>query len=66
MYLIDQHAAHERVLFEKFTKDLKEKKTVSQLLLQPVVVALTDREKVIVEENREIHEGFGYAFEQFG
>lgn len=66
MYLIDQHAAHERVLFEKFTKDLKEKKTVSQLLLQPVVVALTDREKVIVEENRELLESFGFEFEQFG
>lgn len=66
MYLIDQHAAHERVLFEKFTKDLKEKKTVSQLLLQPVVIALTDREKIIVEENRELLENFGFEIEQFG
>lgn len=66
MYLIDQHAAHERVLFEKFTKDMREKKTVSQILLQPVVISLSEKEKITVEDNRELLESFGFEFEQFG
>ncbi|MCD8238315.1 MAG: DNA mismatch repair endonuclease MutL [Clostridiales bacterium] len=66
LYIIDQHAAHEKVLYEKFTKSLKEGKAASQLLLEPVTVTLTMKEKYIIEENRELFEKTGFVLEMSG
>lgn len=66
MYLIDQHAAHERALYEDFIEKFKTSKISSQQLLQPVAVNLSESEKVIVEENRELLESFGFEIEEFG
>ncbi len=66
MYLIDQHAAHERALYEDFIEKFKTSKISSQQLLQPVAVNLRESEKVIVEENRELLESFGFEIEEFG
>lgn len=66
MYLIDQHAAHERALYEDFMEKFKTSKISSQQLLQPVAVNLSEGEKVIVEENRELLESFGFEIEEFG
>jgi DNA mismatch repair protein MutL len=66
MYMIDQHAAHERVLYERLTKKMTEGDSVSQLLLQPIAVRLTEAEKAVVEENRELLESFGYEIEELG
>ena len=66
MYMIDQHAAHERVLYEKLTKKMTEGETVSQLLLQPVAIKLSQSEKQVVEDNRELLESFGYEIEELG
>lgn len=66
MYLIDQHAAHERALYEDFMEKFKTSKISSQQLLQPVAVNLSESEKVIVEENRELLESFGFEIEEFG
>lgn len=66
MYMIDQHAAHERVLYERLTKKVTEGETVSQLLLQPIAVNLTESEKQLVEENRALLESFGYEIEELG
>ena len=66
MYLIDQHAAHERALYEDFIEKFKTSKISSQQLLQPVAVNLSESEKAIVEENRELLESFGFEIEEFG
>ncbi len=66
MYMIDQHAAHERALYEDFIEKFKNSEIQSQQLLQPVAVNLSEREKVIVEENMELLESFGFEIEEFG
>ncbi len=66
MYLIDQHAAHERALYEDFTEKFKNSQISSQQLLQPIAVNLSEGEKVIVEENMELLESFGFEIEEFG
>lgn len=66
MYLIDQHAAHERALYEDFIEKFKSSQISSQQLLQPIAVNLSDSEKVVVEENMELLESFGFEIEEFG
>lgn len=66
MYMIDQHAAHERVLYEELTNKMRTGSNVSQILLQPIAVNLTEAEKEIVEENRQLLESFGYDIEELG
>lgn len=66
MYLIDQHAAHERALYEDFIEKFKNSHISSQQLLQPIAVNLSESEKVIVEENIELLESFGFEIEEFG
>lgn len=66
LYLIDQHAAHERILFERLMKEFREEKVVSQRLLTPMMLRLTEREKEILRENKNLLEGFGFGIEEFG
>ncbi|MBM6828511.1 DNA mismatch repair endonuclease MutL [Anaerotignum lactatifermentans] len=65
LYLIDQHAAHERILFERLMKEFKEQSIVSQRLLTPVMLRLTEREKEVLRENQTLLEGFGFGIEEF-
>ena len=67
MYIIDQHAAHERIMYEKIKKnyyDNKEKD--SQILLLPDIINLSHKEKSIVKENVEMFEKAGFMLEEFG
>ncbi len=66
LYLIDQHAAHERVLYEKFMNQFREEKIVSQRMVMPLMLQLTPLETEVLQSNRELLEGFGFAFEEFG
>ena len=66
MYMIDQHAAHERVLFEEFSQKIRSSENMSQLLLDPVTINVTESEKVLIEENRALLEKFGFEFDEFG
>ncbi len=66
MYLIDQHAAHEKVLYERFMKALKEKEMTSQQLSPPVIVTLSDREEAALKEHMGSFERLGYVIEDFG
>ncbi len=66
MYLIDQHAAHERVLFEKI-RDQRQRRSVEiQGLLQPVPVELTVRQKELLEMHSEVLSEHGFDIEHFG
>lgn len=66
LYFIDQHVAHEKVLYERLTKALKEGGAASQLLLEPVTVTVTTREKRVIEENAELFKNIGFDVEAFG
>lgn len=66
MYLIDQHAAHERIYYEKYMKELKNSSIQSQNLLVPIVVELSPIEKQSVFENIDFINKIGFEIEDFG
>jgi DNA mismatch repair protein MutL len=66
MYLIDQHAAHERVLYERFMAGLAGSTLPVQNLLDPVTVELTPEAVVIVEEHLDLLARLGFELEGFG
>ena len=65
-YLVDQHAAHERMRFEKLLKQREEKISFSQGLLVPVVLDLNPDERVMLAENMEFFSEYGFEIEEFG
>ena len=67
MYILDQHAAHERIMYERVKKNYYSDKTKdSQLLLLPDVITLTHKEMDIAKENTQMFEQAGFTFEEFG
>lgn len=66
LYLIDQHAAHEKILFEKYTDEIRKDHVVAQLLLSPEVVELSSEEYIIFDENAILFENLGFKIEGFG
>lgn len=66
MYIIDQHAAHERIYFEKYLAAYNVSKLHSQKLLTPLIIEMTASEKYAVTENINIFEKLGYEIEDFG
>lgn len=64
--LIDQHAAHERVLFEKFMDQFENQEKRTQNLLMPQIIELSPDEKMIVEENSSVFKDLGFDIESFG
>ena len=66
VYMIDQHAAHEKVMYEKFVKEISANKVTSQNLLPPVVVTLSGSQKQIAEEISDHLHKLGFEIEPFG
>ena len=66
LYIIDQHAAHEKVLFEKTMEGLKNKTFTSQMLNPPIILTLNDQELQLIEKFRGNFEELGYEIEAFG
>ena len=66
LYLIDQHAAHERVLYERLQSLREETAVPVQTLLEPRAVELTPYQARLVEERRESIRGLGFHIEPFG
>lgn len=67
LYLVDQHAAHERVLYEQIKDNYKNHVTNnSQLMLMPEVVNLTHREMEFIQSNIELFKNYGFDIEAFG
>lgn len=66
LLMIDQHAAHEKVKYERLVKELKEKSISSQLLNPPVVLSLTGKEEELLKEYMDYFEQLGFEIEEFG
>lgn len=65
-YLIDQHAAHERIMYEKFKLQYENSKIDSQILLKPEILDLNSAEKNNIENNLELFKSLGFELESFG
>ena len=66
LYIIDQHAAHERLMYEKFKKSIENGDLVIQPLLVPYVLELNASELEIFERNKPAMEALGFSVEPFG
>ena len=66
LVIIDQHAAHERVLYEKFKRQLEQNAVKKQELLQPEMLELSPVESSLVEENIAVFNHLGFVLELFG
>ena len=67
MYILDQHAAHERIMYEKVKKNYySDTAKDSQMLLLPDVITLTHKEMDIAKENMKMFEQAGFSLEEFG
>ena len=67
LYIIDQHAAHERIMYEKIKKNYyNENDKDSQLMLLPDIITLTNKEMGIYKDNREMFRKAGFMVDEFG
>ncbi len=66
VYLIDQHAAHERILFEQYMHELETDRLESQSLLEPLTIELSQEELAVVQENQAVLSALGFDLESFG
>lgn len=64
--ILDQHAAHEKVKYERFMKRYREKEILSQSLLPPVIVSLSGQEETVLRECWDIFAAMGFEVESFG
>ena len=66
LYIIDQHAAHEKVLYERTMKLLKDKEMTTQMVSPPIVVTLSAQEEETLENCRGALEEMGFELSEFG
>lgn len=66
LFIIDQHAAHEKVMYERLMKQYHEKQVVSQNLMPPVIVSLSGQEEAVLKEHENIFAELGFEIESFG
>ena len=66
MYIIDQHAAHEKVMFESLMNKLKNKEISSQMINPPIILSLSMSESQLLEKYLENFKNIGFQIEPFG
>ena len=66
LYIIDQHAAHEKVKYERFMKQYHEKTIVTQNLMPPIIVSLSGKEEMMLKEYSQLFANLGFEIEEFG
>lgn len=66
LYIIDQHAAHEKVLYEKTMNSLKTREYTCQQIHPPIILTLGSREALMLEKNMQIFTDIGFEIESFG
>lgn len=66
LYIIDQHAAHEKVLYEKTMASLKTRDYTSQMVNPPIILTLSSNEEVMLKEHMNYFTDIGFEIEPFG
>ena len=66
LYIIDQHAAHERVLYERTLKEMKSREFTAQYLSPPIILSLSMQEAQVLNENMDRFTRIGFEIEPFG
>lgn len=66
LYIIDQHAAHERVLYERTLKEMKNREFTAQYLSPPIILSLSMQEAQVLNENMDRFTRIGFEIESFG
>ena len=64
IFLIDQHSAHEKIIYEQYIKSFKEQKIAKQRLFEPFVINVSENEKIAIEQNFNLLSEFGFTIEQ--
>ncbi|MBN1897381.1 MAG: DNA mismatch repair endonuclease MutL [Spirochaetes bacterium] len=64
--IVDQHAAHERVIYERIKRAVAEKNNMTQSLLIPLNISLSPAEQEVLKSSRDILKQIGFEFEEFG
>lgn len=66
LYIIDQHAAHERVLYERTLREMKNREFTSQMISPPIILKLTMQEAELLRQYMDRFTRIGFEFEEFG
>lgn len=66
LYIIDQHAAHEKVLFEKNFASLKSREYTSQFISPPIILTLSMQEEELLKRHMDVFTDIGFEIEHFG
>ena len=66
LYIIDQHAAHEKVKYEEYMKKFESKELISQTLNPPIIVSLSAKEETVLKANWDVFSSLGFNIEEFG
>lgn len=66
LFIIDQHAAHEKVLYEKTMKSLKNRDFTSQMLNPPIILTVNMNEELLLKKHLDYFTGIGFEIEHFG
>ena len=65
-YIIDQHAAHEKVLYERFMKEFETREVTTQMVSPPQVISLNLQEDMLLKTHMEVFRQFGFEISEFG
>ncbi|MCR5686736.1 MAG: DNA mismatch repair endonuclease MutL [Lachnospiraceae bacterium] len=66
MYMMDQHAAHEKILYERFSKQIENNAVVSQIISPPYIVSLSLSQEEALKESLDAFSDIGFTIEYFG
>lgn len=66
LFILDQHAGHEKVNYEKFMKEYRNQEIVSQQLAIPILITVSMQEQLLLEKYKEYFTKFGFSIEHFG
>ncbi|MFI3231153.1 MAG: hypothetical protein R3Y29_06370, partial [bacterium] len=65
LYIIDQHSAHEKIIYEELYESFLNSKVYSQTLVEPIVLQVSSYEKELINQNQKIFDKFGFTIEKF-
>lgn len=65
-YIIDQHAAHEKVLYERFMKEFETREVTTQMVSPPQVISLNLQEDMLLKSHMNVFKRFGFEISEFG